>query len=165
MCNLMYTGPPIVLSVDQGTAYVSREMRENLSAEGVTIIEAPMETPGKIGVVERHHAPLRAVYVRIRSDLDRSMSYDGCAKMAFFSVNSTIRPEGLCPILLVYGVIPRPVRSTNCLTQLQRAHSIDGAMLEAEEEHSKRRLTFGLSQHPGPKGSDNPNDLSSLPEG
>lgn len=79
-----------------------------------------------------------------------------------FALNSTIVQDGLCPIFLVYGVIPSPARSTSCLTQLQRGRSIDGARREAEKEQAKRRLTVVLANHPGPKGSENMNYLSNL---
>lgn len=65
--TLVYLGPPDFLAIDQGSSYmsyISREMRENLAASGLVLEEAPVETLGAIGVVERYHAPLRAAYSR-----------------------------------------------------------------------------------------------------
>ena len=90
--NLVYIGPPDHLSVDQGSNYISREMRANLEAAGVTLHEAPVENPGTIGVVERYHAPLRAAYFKIRADLDRSNTDAECLKLEIFAVNSTMGP-------------------------------------------------------------------------
>lgn len=42
----VYMGPPYFLAVDQGSAYVSKEMKEALGDSGVTLDEAPIETPG-----------------------------------------------------------------------------------------------------------------------
>lgn len=67
MWSLTYLGPPDYLSVDQVSAYISKEMRESVEAHGVMILEAPIKSPGTIGVVERYHAPLRAAYGNIRS--------------------------------------------------------------------------------------------------
>lgn len=48
----VYAGPLDVMHVDQGSSYISNEMRGNLGGSGVKIIEAPIETPGAIGTVE-----------------------------------------------------------------------------------------------------------------
>lgn len=117
MCNVVYIGPPDYFSVDQGTAYTSHEMRTNLDDEGITLIEALIETPGKIGLVERYHARLRVAYNKQRAELDRCTSDAECLKMAVVATNSTIGPEGLFAILLVYWAIPRPSRYTPSLTQ------------------------------------------------
>lgn len=129
MWNLVYVGLHDFLSVDQGTAYTSREFRENIESEGISIIlEAPIEKPGRIGIVERHQAPLLAAYMKLRDNIDRSTFDPECLKMPVFARSSIIGSEGLCPILLVYGVIPRPARSTPYLTQLQRSRAIEEAM-------------------------------------
>lgn len=75
-------------------------------------------------------------------------------------MNSTIRQEGICPLLLVYGAVPRPARATPCLTELIRARKIEAAMEEAEMEESKRRVSFGAKHNQG--GSENTNDLDHL---
>lgn len=80
-------------------------------------------------------------------------------------MNSTIVPEALRPIPLVYGVIPLPARCTPCLTQVKRARTIEEATLQSEKYQAKKRLSFGLSHHPEPKGSENTNDLKNLPAG
>lgn len=49
---LTYSGLPNLPTVDQGSAYVSREMKYNLDDTGVQLLEAPIENPGTIGTVE-----------------------------------------------------------------------------------------------------------------
>lgn len=51
--TLVYSGPSDHLSVDQGSSFISREMRANLESDGVTLHEAPIENPGSIGTFER----------------------------------------------------------------------------------------------------------------
>lgn len=46
-----YSGPPDFLVVDQGSAYTSEEMRKNSEASGIRMKEAPIESPGTLGVV------------------------------------------------------------------------------------------------------------------
>lgn len=65
--------------------------------------EAPIETPGAIGVVERYHAPLRVAYEKIRTVKTRETTDPECQSMAIFSINSTLGPEGVFPIVLAFG--------------------------------------------------------------
>lgn len=58
LCTLVYVGPPEHLTLQQGTSYIRRDMRSNLGADGLTLLEAAVENPGAIGTVERNHAPL-----------------------------------------------------------------------------------------------------------
>lgn len=58
----IYIVPPDLLSVDQRFSYISKEMRETLSASEVTLEETPIETPWSIKSLERYHAPLRRAY-------------------------------------------------------------------------------------------------------
>lgn len=106
--TLVYIGPPDHLTVDQGSSYVSREIRAILEADGVTLQEAAIENLGAIGTVERYHAPLRAAFMKIRDELGLETIYKRCLQMAIFSVNATVGPEGLCPMLPLFGSIPRP---------------------------------------------------------
>lgn len=161
----VYAGPPDYLKVDQGSNYTSKEMRANMDAAGIRLREAPIESPGAIGVVERYHAPLRGIYEKIRKEMARDHTDVECLKMAVFSINATVGPEGLCPMLLVFGVIPRPARSTPSATQMARAEMIDRAMDEVTKLHAKMRLAFGLKHTAGPKGVEQSECLRQLPAG
>lgn len=110
--TLTCLGPPDHLSVDQGSNYISREMRETLDVAGVRLGEARVENHGSIGVVRRYHAPVRASYERIRCDMYATVRDLECLKMATFSVNATVGPEGLWRTLFVFCVIPRLARRT-----------------------------------------------------
>lgn len=41
------------------------------AAHGITMREAPIETPGAIGVAERYHAPLRISFNKISETMDK----------------------------------------------------------------------------------------------
>lgn len=116
----LHLGPADNLTVDQGASDISREMRSNLEVDGVTLHEAAIEHPGAIGTVERYHAPLRSSFLKLLSELERKTTETRFLQLAVFFINSTIGPESLCPMLLVFGIIPRPARKTPCLTELGR---------------------------------------------
>lgn len=101
----MYVGPPDHLTVNQGSSCVSKEMKENLAADGVTVHEAVVGSPGAIGTVERYHAPLRAAFLKLRSDMHRHITDTHCLQLAVLAVNATIGPKCRCPMLLVSGFL------------------------------------------------------------
>lgn len=68
----VYLGPPDFLHVDQGSNFVSAELAANATADGVTVLEAPIESPSTMSHVERYHAPLRVAYSKIRDSMPRS---------------------------------------------------------------------------------------------
>lgn len=104
-----------------------KEDEANLEGSGVTQDEAPIETSGSIGTVERYHAPLPAAYTRIRQDLGKETTDVDCVSLAVFAMSMTVGPEGLCPTFFVFGAIPRPARMTTSTTQRQLALAIDHA--------------------------------------
>lgn len=151
---LVYMGPPDYLVVDQGSNYISSELKLNAEAEGVRIDEAPIEIPGAVGTVERYNAPLRSGYERIRAYAKDNTIDQECLKMAVFDVNATVGPEGLCPILLFFVEIPRTGRTSATISQLDRSRTIYAAMMEVEKEQARRRISFGLKNIGGPKAAE-----------
>lgn len=118
---LVYRGPPDILAVDQGTGYVSAEMRSNVEGTGIKVRDAPIENCGSIGVVERYHAPLHFAYERTRTQFDRTNNDENCMKLAVLAMNTTVGPEGICPALLVFGAIPIAGRKTPGPAQFERS--------------------------------------------
>lgn len=127
---------------------------------------SPNQNPGFIGIVERYHAPLRAAYVMVRESTDNSKASDAeCLQMALYYVNCTMEPEGLVPMLLLFGAIPRPVRTTRATTQLQVKTAIEQTKKAAHVEEAKRRLAFALRHPSGPKAKEVSEAIRNLPPG
>lgn len=124
------------------------------------MLEAPVECPTEMSAVERYHGPLRLAYHRL---VGCEQNRDAALQHALFAVNSTIRPEGLVPILLVYGLIPRPARNAPGPFQLARTRAIEGARAEIVKWHAKAKLKVGLS-YKGPFAGERA-DLDTLREG
>lgn len=161
----VYLGPPDYLRIDQGSNFVAKHFRDSADADGISILEAPIECPNTMSHVERYHAPLRAAYNKIRDALPRSENDTECLQLAVKAVNDTIGPEGLCPTVLVYGTLPRPPRRTPADTQIQRAKTLDLAMDAVLKEQSKRRIAFALRHPSSPKAQEQEEQLSLLPSG
>lgn len=157
-------GPPDYLHVDQCTNFVSAEFSKCAESEGITVIQAPIESPATMSHVERYHAPLRAAYTKIRDSLRRSETDDECLQLAVKAVNDTFGPEGLIPTLLVFGAIPRPARTEPAQCQLERAKALDAGMDHVRKEQASRRIAFGLKSK-GSFGVDNSEEHRKLPAG
>lgn len=69
-------------------------MRQNAASVGIKMLEAPVKIPGRIGVMERYHATLRAAYEMFRAESPLDNSNDDCLKLAVFAVNATVGAEG-----------------------------------------------------------------------
>jgi len=54
----VYLGPPDYLKLDQGSNFTSKEFKSFAEAEGIQIMEAPIESPATMSHVERYHGPL-----------------------------------------------------------------------------------------------------------
>lgn len=134
MWTLVYIGAPGDLSVDQGSSCVCGQMRSDLAAKRVMLLQAPVENLGKICFLDRYQAPILAAYTKIRSYLPQHTSEQEYLTMAVHAVHSTVIAESLCPILLVFGAITRPARTVTSPTQLQRATSINAAMVDVAKE-------------------------------
>lgn len=85
---LTYSGPPDYVTVDQGSAYVSAEMKSNMASGGITLSEAYIESPGSMGVFERYYALLRAGYGRKEMDYGSKLQDCECLHMAVYAFNA-----------------------------------------------------------------------------
>lgn len=98
MWSLIFLGYPDYLVVDQGYAYISKEMYASAEVADVILDEASIESAGSIVVVEQYHASMRIAYERIRMDADQRTGEQKCLDLAVSEINCKMRPEGLCTI-------------------------------------------------------------------
>lgn len=82
--------------------------------------------------------------------------------MGVYSSDGIMGPEGLFPILLVYGALPRHARINPLQTQLKIQEAIEDAKLSVDMEQAKRRIDFAQRHPSGPKGKDHSRRLRDL---
>lgn len=110
--------------------------------------------------------PLRKAYFKIRQSNDRKkISDEECLKLAVYAVNTTMGPEGITPMLLVFGAFPRPARTTPAPCQIQRQQAVESGRGAAAHERAKRRLAFALRHPSVPIGKEASARLQDLPPG
>lgn len=139
-------------------------MKQNMAASNITLREAPIENRRTIGIVERFQATLRIAYNPIRLDVGNNTTKEYCLALFFRAVNSTVSTEGLFPVLLCFGEIPRPARNRPSPMPKERAQAIKGGSGAAQKEESRRRLSSCAGDNKEPKAIATSERLRKLPD-
>jgi hypothetical protein len=69
-----------------------------------------VEAHNSISIVKRYHGPIWRVYQIIVSEIPE-LDKDIALQMAFKAINNSAGPDGLVPMLLVFGAYPRMIKS------------------------------------------------------
>lgn len=133
--------------------------------KGVVLKEAQIERPSTIGNSERYLVTLRYTYNKIRQEVTRNIRDSHCLKVAVFAANSWVGPEGLCPILMVFGTLPRHARAPPALDQVKRSIALGAVRTWCASEASKSRISSALLRSKSRKGKDLSPELRNLPLG
>ena len=144
-----YSGAPHLLRAHQGSEFTSDEFKHNCESLGIFLIEDPIESPNALRVVERHHAPLGQIYLKLEEE-NPDISPDLLLQQSFKPMNDCLGPEEYVPSLLVYGMLPRiPVGSTKGTTpnQVKRIQAMHAAWAEMQAIVAKTRLQEAFSHN------------------
>lgn len=76
---------------------------------------------------------------------------------------NTVGPVGLCPTLIVFGTLPRPIRTRRSPKQIENSRNIDKSMPAAPVEQEGRIISFALTQKYGPKAIEPSKELRKFP--
>lgn len=138
---------------------------KRLEADDVRLFQDPIENPGSSGVLELYHAPLplKAAFNLIRQDTVREIGDAQCLKLAVLCINSTVVPEGLRPMILVFGALPLPELSSPAPSEVSRNMTIVRAMDNVQRFQTQRRTEIVLRHSHVTKVKDSPQTLSKLP--
>lgn len=82
----------------------------------MTIENVAVKAPLSLGIVERHHAPLRESYLKMKKELP-SEPPSFLLAMNTKARNDSVVAAGLCPTLLVYGTMSRLVTGSATLSR------------------------------------------------
>jgi hypothetical protein len=103
-----YVGPPDYIVHDAGTNFVSKEFVQTATTMAITTKSVPVEAYWSVGLVERYHQPLRRAYHIIQEEIkEPGFNRDMVLQIAVKAVNDIAGPDGIVPILLVFGTYPR----------------------------------------------------------
>ncbi|CAD6501641.1 BgTH12-01891 [Blumeria graminis f. sp. triticale] len=145
-----YLGPPDIIPHDAGKNFASREFQQCAINVGSTTKSVPVEAHNSVGVVERYHGPLRRIYQIITAEIP-GINKALALKMTFKAINDSVGPNGLVPILLVFGAYPRMVKEDATSPSVtQRTEALRKAMKELEQIRATRQVNDALNMRNGP---------------
>ncbi len=140
----LYTGFPLRIRTDQGSAFTSLRWTRRCEAVGTEVRHSGVESHNSMGNGERYHDPLRRVFRKIKEDLPR-MKNEIALRLALKACNDTLGPEGLVPSLLVFGCIPRfPSVESSIPAQKHRMIAMQKAKSEMETITAALRIRRAL---------------------
>jgi hypothetical protein len=117
----------------------------------IEVKEVLVEAYNSVGQVERYYVPLRRAYEIIQDELkDEHIDKEIMLQMAVKAINDSAGPDGIVPILLVFGAYSR-------LTEMdlpsplvtKRAEAICIATKEVRRLYAERRVKDALAMRNG----------------
>jgi len=94
-----------VITHNIGKNFISKKFKQYAVNMGTIIRSVLVKAYNLIGIVERYYGPLRRIYHIITSKI-LGIDKDIALQMAFKAINNSAGPDGLIPILLVFGAYP-----------------------------------------------------------
>lgn len=99
--------------------------------------------------MEQYHAPSVLAYKDVKDKSGRDTSDVGCLELATFAVTCTTGPEERFRIILVFGPIPRPIRTGPAVSRVERAYLFDKELKQIESEQAKKsRSVLSIKMDP-----------------
>lgn len=95
---------------------------------------------------------MRLAFMKLKDALTKESNSD-LLRWAVFSVNSTVRPEGIFPSLYVFRTLPRSLCTENSTTNAERIRAIESTIDSVMKDQAKRKLEFARTYR-GPYGNE-----------
>jgi hypothetical protein len=145
-----YLGPPDNIIHDTGKNFVSVEFRQYTKSIAIQVQEVPVEAYNSIGKIKRYHAPLQQVYEIIYDEF-RDTNAEISLQIAVKAINDSAGPDGIIPILLVFGAYPRITENSILSpTITKRTKTIRKTTKEVRRFYARRQVTDALAIQNGP---------------
>ena len=136
-----YGGYSTEIQVYQGPQFTSDNWKSLLAAAGIRMEELGVESHNALGIGERYHSFLRQIYRKVRAQFP-AIAKEYALSLSVKSVNETAGQNGLFPVLLVFGVLPRrPFSTMDLPKQRDRMKALKLGRLEMSKQVAKARLS------------------------
>ena len=145
-----YQSPPDIIIYDIGTNFDSTKFCAEAKILDITYHQISVETYWLIGKIEKYHTPIRRAYDIIQAETRCIVSKNAMLQMAFKAVNDIAGPNGLIPILLIFGADPRIVTDLPLSpSQQQQADVLAKAMTELRKLKAQQGIQNALKTRNG----------------
>lgn len=134
----IYAGAPDLLVHDQASNFTGAEFKEAADEWGIVLKPIPTEAHERVGLLERRHAVVRAVYDKLRIDLPHLSPSDRLS-YTFRAINDVPDADtGISPTTMVFGVYPKLPGSGPRGSMAERARIISECTKLAERMKARR---------------------------
>jgi hypothetical protein len=118
----------------------------------IEVKEVPVKAHNSVGQVERYYAPLRHVYKIIQDKLkDKHIDKEIMLQMAVKAINDSAGPDGIVPILLVFGAYPQLTEiDPPSPSVIKRAEAICVVTKKVRRLYAERQVKNALAMRNGP---------------
>ena len=128
----IFKGFPNIITHDQGSYFVSDYFQTCCAELGIISKPTPTESHNSLSLCERYHSIIRRVFLKLKSQ-HKNLPKEIILSTSVHAVNTTARPIGLVPTLLMFGTLPRlPLTGMNSIPLSQKERF--AAMKLAREE-------------------------------
>jgi hypothetical protein len=143
-----YIGHPESILTNQGSVFLSEAWKGMFRAADISLRHTGTESHNSLHVGESMHAPFRRIYRKVR-DEHPDLETDLALALSCKAMNDTANEDGMCPTLLVFGALPRPLDLSRPSPSL---HDRLRAQLTSRKEYARivaeRRVQRGLVTKP-----------------
>ena len=135
------------IHVDRGPQFDSDNWRHLLQSVGIKRHDSGVESHNALGVGEKYHDFLRRIFRKVRSE-HPSIPAEDCLSLAVSAMSNTAGPNGLVPILLVFGVVPQlPFGFSDLPEQRERMKAMKEACDAMVTAVSSSRIRTALNRN------------------
>lgn len=143
-----YIGHPESMLTDQGSVFISQQWSGLCRAADIQLRHTGIEAHNSLNAGETLHAPLRRI-LRKMHDEHPELSDEHALSLAVYAMNATTNERGLCPMLLVFGVLPKIPEVARVLPcHVDRIKAMHTARQEYNKIIAERRVRQGLKAAP-----------------
>lgn len=104
--EIKYVGNPSEIHADAKPQFRAVKFKGLLNLAGINLKLSGIESHNDIGVGDRNNSYLRSIYKKMKAEHPK-MDKHTVPEIAMEALNEKAGPNGLLPILLVFGVMPR----------------------------------------------------------
>lgn len=151
----VFLGPPDIIVHDAGKNFMAAASQANNDMIHIRTASIPVEAAHSVSIVERYHSPLRRALNIIHME-SPDIGFECALQMAVKAINDSVGPDGLVPMLLVFGALPRlrlptdhPMPST-----FKRAVALGKATSTMSKHFASRQVRDALNTRNGPDVTD-----------
>lgn len=153
--SFLYMEHPSSILTDQDSVFMSDQWKGMCCASDIKIQTTGVESHNSLNAGESLHASPRQILRRLERD-HSELTDQGHLATAVYIMNRTVNVDGICPMLLVFGMMPPISTLTGILpSHAERIRAMKAARDEYSKIVAKQRINRAKQIRPPPSSESN----------